>query len=339
MSYRVVAASKKLHKAFEDIFKGGGENRQMMHSEASAAILQVVSRCTEMLRLLGKYSNYAWSAPLMQNAENIKHLLQEEFSLALINWRQEKTIEKLVSMKNTFYNRITLANAPGFQYVIDEETALMHHIDAYSEMSKTSNQSCDTNAGTLALHCEALVFRIARLAFMMIAIIDGKAAGKIRAHIEEPIFNTRRAFLGIATDKQKFEILYRLQEEKGLDSKEVLLLSQETILVMSHGVKSEDYHGFIIADTPFYTTAADKKTVVINHIEFASSHTETNLGREVVRWMTSTARGNGFKLLSTNTLKPSKKFWLDCGFDVREGSGIATYDLDPMSIENIVNRT
>jgi hypothetical protein len=326
-----------MDKAFKDIFEGGAEHRRMMHSEASAAILQVASRCAETLMMLGKYSSYPWSIPILKNAASIKRVLLDEYSLALSSWRRERSIEKLVSMKNAIYHRITLAETPGFQNAIDEEATMMEHIDKYAEISRVPKQY--TRAGGVALHCEALVLQVARFMCTLVGIIDKKAAKKVRAHVEEPVFNSRRVFLGIATDRQKFEILHKLQEEKGLGSDEVLRLSHKTIFVMSHGAETEEYHGFIIVDTPFYMPAADKKTVEITHVEIASSYMETSLGREVTQWIKSTARGNGFKLLCSKTLKPSRDFWIECDFDVRERSGIAIFDLDPMIIENIINRT
>jgi hypothetical protein len=325
-----------MHEMFENLFKGGAEYRQLMHSEASAAILRVVSGCIETLKSLCRHGNYSWSDDLKQSADYIKMIIIEEHKSIFNQWRHESAVEKAVSMKNTLYPRITLSETAEFKDLIEEETNLMEYFKGYVKMfsSSTSVKSADRHA----IHSEAVALQAIRVTTMLIRVIDQNAAKKIQCHLERPILNSKRLFMGLANDWQKFEILSRLQEEEGLDSKGVISLSNETIYVMSHQLDADKYHGFFLVDRPLHLPADTHQTVWISHFKISPSHKESLLRKEVMKWIKSTARKSGFRALISKSLKPSMRFWLDHGFVIQTRQGLATFNLDPMSIENIVSK-
>ena len=337
-SLRFLKVARMMHKSFENIFKGGAEHRRMMHSEASAAILKVASQCADISNLVAKHINCQWSDPTMINAQYVKDDLLTEYDKMMNQWVKEVAMEKNKCRPKFFFPRTTLAQKNGYREAIREEANLMESIHRYTALPL--NSTIETRVES----CWEIVIQTAALTYMLMRLADEKASFTPHQCLSAAVVNYRKQVtVNLASKEQKSEILNRLQAINKLASSIVMGLSNGHLYVISYTDDTKNYGGFVFVDSPVHMTATASKDARITYIETLPGHRKSSLAKRLVYWIQTTARENGYTSLYSTSILHVTAFWVECGFKIQESvdSGkmieVATYDMNPMRIENLVN--
>ena len=332
MSTKLFNAAAKFHSSFENLFTGGSEYRKMMHSEASAAILKLAFQCTDLSKIVANHIKYPWSDIISKNAASLRDDMLTEYIGTLNQWKKEMAMERNKYTRYVHFPRMTPAILPYFKKLIGDELSLMESFKQY--------QRLDTRASTeIARECCIIIaMQAARLVSTLVGMVDRVGSDAVIKLLSDPIVSyMKQVTVCKANNKQKFEIINQLQARNVPDSSAVTRLSSETLYVISHIKNQDDYRGFAFVDSSVHTTANEKKNASITYIEIMPSYRNMSLGKELIQWIKTTARDNGFSSLCTESLNPHVSFWTKCGFKIHEKDNIATWDTNPMLIENIVN--
>ena len=335
MAFKFLKMSSKLHNSFQNIFAGGAEYRNMMHSEASAALLKVAFQCMDVSYFVAKHINCHWSESNMIIAKNLKENLMTEFDGMMNQWKKEVSVEK---KKSTQFIRITLAQNLGFRAAIKEEGELMGLISGYTQLP------VNVRIEVREEFCKNIAMQASTLMSALTEMVYGKPVLKSPSSIQLCLLSTpsncnRQMTVGLASKEQKSEILNKLQTMKQFTSSAVMGLSNENLYAISYTEDTKKYCGFIFVNMPVHTMANLNRDARITYVEILPDHRKSLLAKGLLSWIQTSARDNGYVSLYSESLVPSESFWIKCGFKVQKERGckLAIYDMNPMNIENLVN--
>jgi GNAT superfamily N-acetyltransferase len=332
MSTRFFNTAAKVHAAFDNLFTGGSEHRHMMHSEASAAILKLACRYTDLSNFLAIHLCCPWSDFIVKNAIRLKDDLLTEYDGAWNRWKKEAAMEKNGYTPRVDFPRTTLAKTAYYRMVIEEESNLMESVNQFRRLV-----SCAT-VETVREHGRILAMQAARLISILIGMVDKAASNVVIQLLSDPIVcYIKQVAVCKANNKQKFEIINRLEANKIPYSSAGTLICNQTLYVISHIHNPDEYYGFAFVDCSVHTAAGEKTDARIIYVEINPSHRNMSLGRELIQWIKTTARDNGYTLLSSAPRISHATFWVKCGFKILEKEKIAVWNTNLMCIENIVN--
>lgn len=319
------------HKSFKNLFTGGAEHRKMMLPEANAALLSLVCKCIEVSKFVAKHISCQWSQGILLNAENLKENMATEYSSFLTQWKKQVEMER--GDKLTLFPRTTIAQKNGFKDALKEEKTLMEMILNYTKIQMNSPTVREE-------HCKTIAVQAATLSAVLSGLVDEKLLPSIQRCLTVAIVNCmRKTTVSIATKEQKSSILNRLQNKK-IASNVVMELGNFSLYVISYEMIESviDYVGFIFVDAPVHQPNRSRKARIA-YVETLPCHRRSLLAKRMIQWVGHTAKENGYQSLYTTSMLPNGIFWVKCGFSLEEGKPrMAVLNLDPMNIENLINR-
>ena len=326
---KFMRVANSVHKSFSNLFTGGAEHRKMMHPEACAAIVKVVCLCTDVSKFVAQHISCQWSSGIRYNASNLKDNMMTEYSQLLNQWRKHVAEEKMAF--KTIFPRTTLAQTKGFRAAIREETHLMELIKMYTKIQMNSPMQVRES------HCKTIAVQAAALASVLTGLVkESELPGIQQCLTRLTVVNcTRKAVVNLASKEQKYAILTRLQSTNNYAK--VMALSNLNLYVISYD--TQHHCGFIFIDSPVHVChplTGNTRSAEIYYIETLPSHRKSSLAKRLLQWVKATAKKNGYQSLCTSSIKPSGTFWAKCGYRVEYTT--ATLNLNPMSVENLVNR-
>ena len=334
MSIRFFKTAANVHIAFDNLFTGGSEHRNMMHSEASAAILKLACRCTDLSNFLAAHLCCPWSDFIVKNATRLKDDLLTAYDGAWNRWKKEEALKKKGYATRFDFPRMILANTTNYRIVMEEESNLMESVDQFKRLvPRATTETVNENGKKIAL-------QTARFISLLIGMVDKAASDVTIQLLSDPVVCfIKQVTVRKANNKQKFEIINRLQANKISYLSVGIRLCNQTLYVISHIHHPDDYYGFAFVDSSVHMTADAKKDANIIYIEINQIHRNMSLGRELIQWIKTTARENGYTSLFTTSHTGSShaQFWVKCGFKIDGKEKIAVWNTNPMCIENIVN--
>jgi hypothetical protein len=330
-----------MHTAFKNLLTGGSEHRKMMLPEADATLLRLVCKCIDFLKFAAKHANCQWSTDIILHAENLKENTLVEYSSLQNRWKKQMGIEKETKFslpqitqdgeKETkiCFPRITLAQKSGYKAAIKEEYTLMQSILTYIKIQ--------TNSQVKEEQCRTIVTQAATLS----AVLSGLVGEDLLSSIHKSLATscTKNLMINLATADQKSSILNTIRCTRNLAFNVVMALSNFDLYVISYSPDS--YASFIFMESPVHKPIESTRKAKIAYIETLSCHRKTYMAKKLIQWVEKTAKENGYQSLYATTVKPNKIFWEKCGFKLELDSNIVlnlVLNLDPMSIENIVNK-
>ncbi len=197
--------------------------------------------------------------------------------------------------------------------------------------------------------CLTIAEQTARLISTLTGLVDETSSPRIKQFLTWIDSNKKRKTTINQADKnQRSEILNKLQISKTFTSNVIMELSNLNLYVISYTDDPKNFNGFIFIDLPVHMPADEEKTANINYIEIIPAYRNSTLAKKLIKWTKDTALENGYISLYTESLLPNETFWMKCGFRPRKMlahqldldkpyTGIAICDVNPMSINNIIN--
>lgn len=228
--------------------------------------------------------------------------------------------------------RTTLSKISNYRIVVEEESELMESIEQFKTLTTYSPVHLVNEDG------RTIAMKIAKFISTLIGIVDKTGSIYITQMLLDPIiYHIRQVTVHRASNKQKFEIVNKLQ------SKQISRLSagepiyNQTLYVISHIGDTDNYVGFAFVDCSVDVAAGDKTDARITYIEIDKGYRNMSLGRELIHWIKITARDNGYTSLSCTAQSSNPTFWIKCGFYIQGEREMVLCSTNMMRIENIVN--
>ena len=335
-------------ESFENLFINGTQHRIMLFSEANASILRVACRCIDLSSYVAKHMQCDWSIPTMTHAKQLKENLLAEYDRLTQQWKMEVKMEKqsrehhLTTMLS--FPRITLTQKSGYATAVKEVKRLNDLIHKYAQLpsasAKDARQEC----------CRAIAEQSGRLTAVLAGLVDEQpflCIPAVQQDKPKPAPDCdKKITINQAKREQKSDVLNRLQMGKRFTSNVIMELSNENLYVIScrDTDDHESYQGFVFVDSPVHKPArtAGSRTARITYIEILHGHRRSSLAKTLIQWIKINARENGFQSLYATSVLPNENFWEKCGFKMHTsmtGTTVAICDVNPMSIENLINKT
>ncbi len=151
--------------------------------------------------------------------------------------------------------------------------------------------------------------------------------------------------IGAASDDQKKAVVNRLMSI--LTSDMIMKLCNLHFYTISYEQNTTTFNGYIIIDQPVHKWVGERKDATIAYIEILPAFRRMHLSRKLIDWVADAAKENNFNALIATCMCPSAVYWVRCGFSLcankkcKDGSwnGYAVLSLNPMSINNLINKT
>ena len=323
--------SKLSSNLFDENFTGRNAHRDMLTPEMNAAILITASRFIDVVKMFAFYSGAQWANTIKHNADQINKEVMDGYDNFLDQWNAQK--QKI--SKGKIIDRYKLVCQIGYKDIMDIKTQLMNVIHGYTHLPK------DCPFRVRVSYMEVAILQLADLIASLIGLVDKNMAFSVKQHLSIAVVNSnRRVTIGPASKEQRKKILNRLQESKRFNSGTIMSMSIENIYALSFEGDTRNVCAYAITKLPVHVKAAEAKDIMVTYIETIPGLRWSGLARELLEYLQTTAKDNGYLRMYTVNFQPSNVFWAKCGFEQRVHSfsePIGFCMLDKMSLTNLLN--
>lgn len=319
------------HAVFQDNCTGKNVTRELLPNEIKYCLLIVASRFLEAAELLALNSCTQWSKVVTSIIAEVNGEIMANFTDAWELWREEKRIEYL---KGSVFPRSKLADKIGYKAILDEEMQLISHVKAFINSPKKRS------TGERGVQSGNLVLQIATLAAGILCIVDCDLGDSVQQRLTHAVVEfPKKTAVYLASIEQRSLVINRLKQRRCFEYGAIMKMCGQNIYVITCGAEMQ-VCGYVLVNLPIHLPSSKHKDAVITFIETLPGHRRYSLATQLLEGIKLTARNNGYRSISVESLAPDPLFWIKCGFVttyVNRKIRHATCCLDKMSFMNILN--